>query len=392
MWGGILKKVVKCLTVFVFLSLFFTLTVFASIPNGTVVMGSKAYDIGYANAQANQDEISNAVVECNNCIYVKEFNGSWVQNDINNTPVSENAINVATYKDANGNVTNYNNKSTVVQSDNSNSVNATIFQSMFGSNVCISLTDEGRQSYPNAGYFQILDGTSGKAISSIAELGNQTTVFPAQYIGSKVTVILYDLNSSKIVTVNNVVLNQPNYNPSNITISYIDTEYELIKQVQNVNFPAYVTAHMSDGTLKIVDVSWDNKDMNISQPGNYTYYGTVNGFNGKAEFVVTVKGNRSSNPNSDYFPKLSDVPQPIQDYDREDLSYDFVSYNYMKYNISSTTFLSDYENKLVSAGWVFWKKDTMGNKGFSMSWYRKDGRLLQVDDFDESYSIAGEIH
>jgi hypothetical protein len=53
---------------------------FAAIPTGTVVIGNKAYEIGYANAAANLAEIQAALVNSGNKVYVKTQAGKWVNN------------------------------------------------------------------------------------------------------------------------------------------------------------------------------------------------------------------------------------------------------------------------------------------------------------------------
>ncbi len=51
---------------------------FAAMPDSTVVIGDKAYDLGYANDPANEDEIQAAVVAAGaGSIFVKSPNGDW---------------------------------------------------------------------------------------------------------------------------------------------------------------------------------------------------------------------------------------------------------------------------------------------------------------------------
>ena len=52
---------------------------FAAMSNGTVVIGSKAFDLAYANDPANAAEITNAIV-AGGAIYVKDFEGNWIDN------------------------------------------------------------------------------------------------------------------------------------------------------------------------------------------------------------------------------------------------------------------------------------------------------------------------
>ncbi|WP_291635054.1 Ig domain-containing protein [Clostridium sp.] len=54
-------------------------TAFAAMSEGTVVIGSKAFDLKYANAPANAEEISDALVT-GGAVYVKDFEGNWLDN------------------------------------------------------------------------------------------------------------------------------------------------------------------------------------------------------------------------------------------------------------------------------------------------------------------------
>jgi hypothetical protein len=81
-------------------------TAFASMPNGTVVIGSKAFDLAYANDPANITEITNAIV-AGGAVYVKNFNGDWVENSTGLT-VAVNDIPAVVYKNTTGVSTNFN--------------------------------------------------------------------------------------------------------------------------------------------------------------------------------------------------------------------------------------------------------------------------------------------
>ena len=73
---------------------------FASMGNGTVVIGTKAYDLAYANDPANATEIAAAVV-AGGAVYVKDFNGNWLDN-ITGLSVNASMIPAVTYTNAAG--------------------------------------------------------------------------------------------------------------------------------------------------------------------------------------------------------------------------------------------------------------------------------------------------
>jgi hypothetical protein len=81
-------------------------TALAAMANGTVVIGNKAFDLAYANNPANAAEITNAVVAANGAIFIKDFEGNWIDN-VTNLKVSASAIPAVTYKNATGVVTNF---------------------------------------------------------------------------------------------------------------------------------------------------------------------------------------------------------------------------------------------------------------------------------------------
>ncbi|MBX4271865.1 hypothetical protein [Clostridium estertheticum] len=52
---------------------------FATTANGSVVIGSKSFDLAYANDTVNLTEIMNAIIQ-GGSIYVKDFSGNWIDN------------------------------------------------------------------------------------------------------------------------------------------------------------------------------------------------------------------------------------------------------------------------------------------------------------------------
>lgn len=73
-------------------------TAFASMSKGTVVIGNKAFDINYLNDIKNSEEIKAEIV-AGGTIYVKDFEGKWI-NNITGLEVSANVIPAVVYKNA----------------------------------------------------------------------------------------------------------------------------------------------------------------------------------------------------------------------------------------------------------------------------------------------------
>lgn len=74
---------------------------FAAIPDGTVVIGDKAYELNYANTEANESEIQTAILTSNNKVYVKDYNGFWIDNT-SNRMIEASIVPSVIYKDRTG--------------------------------------------------------------------------------------------------------------------------------------------------------------------------------------------------------------------------------------------------------------------------------------------------
>ncbi|APC41959.1 hypothetical protein [Clostridium estertheticum] len=73
---------------------------FAAMSSGTVVIGTKAYDIDYANDPTNATEISAAIL-AGGTVYFKDFNGNWVDN-VTGASVNASVIPAVTYTNSKG--------------------------------------------------------------------------------------------------------------------------------------------------------------------------------------------------------------------------------------------------------------------------------------------------
>ena len=85
-------------------------TALAAMANGTVVIGNKAFDLGYANNPANATEITNAIV-AGGAVYVKDFTGNWISNTTG-LKVDASVIPSVLYKSVSGVETSFDAKDT----------------------------------------------------------------------------------------------------------------------------------------------------------------------------------------------------------------------------------------------------------------------------------------
>lgn len=74
----------------------------------------------------------------------------------------------------------------------------------------------------------------------------------------------------------------------NITISSIKEMSDSVIQGNSYALPLSVSAVMSDGSFKKVNVIWDNKTVNTAEMGSYAYKGTVAGYSKSINLALTV--------------------------------------------------------------------------------------------------------
>lgn len=100
-----MKRIFKAIFVISLLNVIFCKGVFAEIPNGTVVLGDKAFSIEYMNNNRYMKEIVNSVMKSNGVIYIKTSGGQWLNNDAH--IIDKSIIPTVMYKNKDGNVTKY---------------------------------------------------------------------------------------------------------------------------------------------------------------------------------------------------------------------------------------------------------------------------------------------
>ncbi|MBU3102065.1 MULTISPECIES: Ig-like domain-containing protein [Clostridium] len=94
------KKITSSVLVALMIAGSTSFSAFAAMPTGTVVIGTKAFDLTYANNSANDSEITAAMVG-GGSVYVKNFNGDWIDN-LTGSKVAASIIPAVTYKNAKG--------------------------------------------------------------------------------------------------------------------------------------------------------------------------------------------------------------------------------------------------------------------------------------------------
>ncbi len=122
---------------------------FAAMPESTVVIGDKAYDLGYANDPANVSEIQAAVVAAGaSNIFVKAPNGNWYNLD-NTLMANTDPIPAVEYKAADGTVTRYQAKDgNVVDPANGRLIHITNETALLADSAAGLLIADGEHQYP----------------------------------------------------------------------------------------------------------------------------------------------------------------------------------------------------------------------------------------------------
>lgn len=101
-----MKTSKKVLSTLIALSLGIGSTALADIPNGTVVIGDKAYDVDYVNKKKNHKEIIDVMNRTGAVIYAKGFDGKWFE-IMSEKEVSGDMMPMVTYKSVDGKLTDY---------------------------------------------------------------------------------------------------------------------------------------------------------------------------------------------------------------------------------------------------------------------------------------------
>ncbi|MBU3076003.1 Ig-like domain-containing protein [Clostridium estertheticum] len=94
------KKITSSVLVALMIAGSTSFSAFAAMPTGTIVIGTKAFDLTYANNSANASEISAAMLD-GGSVYFKDYNGDWIDN-IKGSKVAANLIPAVTYKSSSG--------------------------------------------------------------------------------------------------------------------------------------------------------------------------------------------------------------------------------------------------------------------------------------------------
>ncbi|MBU3161246.1 Ig-like domain-containing protein [Clostridium frigoris] len=94
------KKIISLVLVALMIAGSTSFSAFAAMPAGSVVIGTKAFDLTYANNSANASDITAAIAD-GGLVYVKDFKGDWISN-VTGLKIAASIIPAVTYKNEAG--------------------------------------------------------------------------------------------------------------------------------------------------------------------------------------------------------------------------------------------------------------------------------------------------
>ncbi|MBZ9616765.1 Ig-like domain-containing protein [Clostridium estertheticum] len=363
------KKVISSFLAALMIAGASSISAFATTANGSIVIGSKSYDLAYANDTKNSTEINNAIVS-GGAIYVKDFSGNWTNN--------------ATGLTVNANSVPGENKAVVM---------VTVKAQSFGATVNATSTQEGATQY------QIFNGAT--KLTVIANLGSSTTMFPPKVVGDTVIIKLFNA-SGAIVATTNVTLVAIG---SNVTTPVVDITTPVTET--NISLNKTTDSLLVDGTDTLIAtinstnkaVKWTSSANNIATVDNNGKVTAVS--EGTATITVTTEDGKTASCNITinniqnntvkYFPQLSDVPQPVNvNYYKTTLSGGkIITYYYLP--TLKSDFIKTYCALLNDNGWNYYKGGTYSS-GSSYIAYSKGNDLISLSVIGKDFVIMGTIH
>lgn len=98
---------------------------------------------------------------------------------------------------------------------------------------------------------------------------------------------------------------------TNSIIASIDDIKVSINQGDKYTLPSEVTANMSNGEKKLVNITWDKLLSSLDVPGNYVYYGSVEGYDEKVNLSLTITdSNQTTSSQTSSSSNVASSPPP----------------------------------------------------------------------------------
>ena len=413
------KKIVRSVfaTIIIAGSTYFT--AFASMANGSVVIGSQAISLEYVNDPVNYAEINSDIVS-GGAIYVKDFEGNWVDN-ITGKTVDSNIIPAVVYKAA-GTSINYAAKDTDVEITMpevslTSELTSKQIKNKYGNAVIYVEVSDKNHNVTASGSGVIVKST-GVVVTNFHVIKGSSYASVTLQSGVKYEVkSVLNYNEKQDIA----VLQLTNANNLSIVNLGDSTKVEVGDIATAIGSPEGYTNTLSTGIISGIN-RMDTRGNDIQTTASITYgssggalfdiYGntigiTYSGYDtaGDLGFVIPINEvkpflatsnektllqiNNISNTVA-FFPLLTDVPEP------EGLEYnnyvtsgekDCVVYFYKMTDAQYTT----YNKSLAHYGWKVYKTGYDDNKNL-ISYYSKGDNTIGIGWLGADRTILGYIH
>ncbi|MBX4268025.1 S1C family serine protease [Clostridium estertheticum] len=413
------KKIIRSLFAAMIIAGSTYITTFGAMASGTVVIGNQAISLDYANDVANFTEISNDIVS-GGLIYVKNFEGNWIDNVTGKT-VSASIIPAVAYK-GNNKVVNYGAQDKSIDDTTQVAVTAEltakqIINKYGNAVVYVEVSDKNHNAIASGSGFIVK--STGVIVTNFHVIKGSSYVSVTLQNGTK-----YDVKS--VLNYNEkqdiAVLQLSNAtNLSTVTLGVSDN-VEVGDNVATIGSPQGYANSLSTGIVSGINRK-NERGNDIQTTASITYGSsggplfdmlgnvigiTYSGFDsaGNIGFVIPINEvkpflatsnektlsqiNSATSNTANFLPLLADVPQPIGlKYDNYVVSSDkdYVEYFYAISNSEYT----DYAKLLNSYGWKDYNT-VYDDDNNPISYFIKGDNTIGIGWIGANRTILGAIH
>ncbi|MBX4264046.1 S1C family serine protease [Clostridium estertheticum] len=413
------KKIIRSLFAAMIIAGSTYITTFGAMASGTVVIGNQAISLDYANDVANFTEISNDIVS-GGLIYVKNFEGNWIDNVTGKT-VSASIIPAVAYK-GNNKVVNYGAQDKSIDDTTQVAVTAEltakqIINKYGNAVVYVEVSDKNHNAIASgSGFivkstgvivtnFHVIKGSS--YVSVTLQNGTKYDVKSVLNYNEKQDIAVLQLsNATNLSTVtlggsdnvevgdNVATIGSPQGYANSLSTGIVSGINRKNERGNDIQTTASITYGSSGGPLfdmlgNVIGITYSGFD----SAGNI---GFVIPINEVKPFLATSNEKTLSQINSatsntvSFLPLLADVPQPTGlKYDNYVVSSDkdYVEYFYAISNSEYT----DYAKLLNSYGWKEYNT-VYDDDSNPISYFIKGDKTIGIGWIGANRTILGVIH
>lgn len=414
------KKIIRTVLATIIIAGSTYFTTFASMANGSVVIGSQAVSLEYVNDPANFTEINSDIVS-GGAIYVKDFEGNWVDN-ITGKAVDTNIIPAVAYKSAGGSI-NYAAKDTDIDSTTpevpltseltakqiiNKYGNAVVYVEVSDKNHNVTASGSGvivKSTGVVVTNFHVIKGSSYASVTlqsglkyqvkSVLNYNEKQDVAVLQ-LTNATNLSIVNLGDSSKVEVGDIAtaIGSPEGYTNTLSTGIISGINRMDVRGKDIQTTASITYGSSGGALfdiygNIIGITYSGYDT-AGDLGFVIPINEVKPFLATSNEKTLLQINNIQSTAVAFFPLLTDVPEPTGlEYNNYVISGegDCVVYFYKMTDAQYTT----YNKLLVSYGWKVYKTGYDDNKNL-ISYYSKGDNTIGIGWLGADRTILGYIH